>query len=192
MKCPSKSCSLDPIPTWLVKKHLHTLLPLLTQIVNNSLALGYFPVKLRQAIIFPVIKKIALDKNQLSNYCPVSNLPFIGKLIEKVVSSQVSEYIDRSSLGDPYKSAYLHGRSTETALACVQNDILRAIDDKNAVFLLMLDLSAAFDTVDHGILLDHFACDFGITHNVLNWYKSYLSGRTCRVNINGAFSADND
>ena len=192
MKCPSKSCSLDPIPTWLVKKHLHTLLPLLTQIVNNSLALGYFPVKLRQAIIFPVIKKISLDKNQLSNYRPVSNLPFIGKLIEKLVSSQVSEYIDRNSLGDPYQSAYLHGRSTETALACVQNDILRAIDDKNAVFLLMLDLSAAFDTVDHGILLDHFACDFGITHNVLNWYKSYLSGRTCRVNINGAFSADND
>ena len=99
MKCPSKSCSLDPIPTWLVKKHLHTLLPLLTQIVNNSLALDYFPIKLRQAIIFPVIKKISLDKNQLSNYRPVSNLPFIGKLIEKVVSSQVSEYIDRNSLG---------------------------------------------------------------------------------------------
>jgi hypothetical protein len=192
MKCPSKSCPLDPMPTWLVKQHLPILLPILTSIVNTSLSCGVFPTGLRRAIITPILKKASLDNNQLGNYRPVSNLPFVGKLIEKVVSAQVSNYIIINGLYDPYQSAYRQARSTETALTCVQNDILRAIDDQRAVFLLMLDLSAAFDTVDHGILLERLAGDFGLTGKVHNWYKTYLENRTCTVNINGDFSGDKD
>ena len=114
---------------------------------NCSLFSGTFPSGLRRAIITPILKKASLDKNSLGNYRPVSNLPFVGKLIEKVVSAQVSDYISSNGLSDPYQSAYTKARSTETALACVQNDILRAIDNQQAVFLLMLDLSAAFETV---------------------------------------------
>ena len=174
MKCPSKSCSLDPMPTWLVKQYLPVLTPILTKIVNSSLSSGSFSSGLRRAIITPILKKASLDKNTLGNYRPVSNLPFVGKLIEKVVSAQVSDYISSNDLSDPYQSAYTKARSTETALACVQNDILRAIDNQQAVFLLMLDLSAAFDTVDHGILLERLAGDFGFTGDVHNWYKTYL------------------
>ena len=151
------------MPTWLLKQHLPVLLPILTKIVNSSLSSGSFPSVLRKAIITPILKKASLDKNTLGNYRPVSNLPFVGKLIEKVVSAQVSDYINSNGLFDPYQSAYTKARSTETALACVQNDILRAIDNQRAVFLLMLDLSAAFDTVDHGILLERLAGDFGFT-----------------------------
>ena len=102
----------------------------------------------------------------------------------------MSDYISSNGLSDPYQSAYTKDRSTETALACVQNDILRAIDNQQAVFLLMLDLSAAFDTVDHGILLERPAGDFGFTGDVHNWYKTYLEARTCSVIINGDFSSD--
>ena len=185
MKCPSKSCSLDPMPTWLVKQHLPVLTPILTKIVNSSISIGSFPSGLRRAIITPILKKASLDKNTLGNYRPVSNLPFVGKLIEKVVSAQVSDYISSNGLSDPYQSAYTKARSTETALACVQNDILRAIDNQQAVFLLMSDLSAAFDTVDHVILLERLAGDFGFTGDVHNWFKTYLEARTCSVIING-------
>ncbi|XP_072048923.1 uncharacterized protein [Amphiura filiformis] len=189
-KCPTKSCPLDPMPTWLVKQHLDTLAPILTAIVNVSLSSGVFPAELSKAVITPVLKKPSLDRNLLSNYRPVSNLRFVGKLIEKVVSTQVSNYINVYQLSDPYQSAYKVSHSTETALTCVQNDILRAIDNQRAVLLLMLDLSAAFNTVDHGILLERFAGDFGIKGKVQNWFKTYLGGRTGRVHIDGVFSDD--
>ena len=87
----------------------------------------------------------------------------------------MSDYISSNGLSDPFQSAYTKARSTETAFACVQNDILRAIDNQQAVFLLMLDLSAAFDTMDHVILLErHVAWDFGYTGDVNNWFKTYL------------------
>ena len=73
MKCPSKSCSLDPMPTWLVKQYLPVLMPILTKIVNSSLSSGSFPSRLRRAIITPILKKASLDKNTLGNYRPVSN-----------------------------------------------------------------------------------------------------------------------
>ena len=189
MKCPSKSCSLDSMPTWLVKQHLPVLTPILTKIVNNSLSSGSFPSGLRRAIITPILKKAFLDKNTLGNYRPVSNLPFVGKLIEKVVSVQVSDYLSSNDLSDPYQSAYTRARSTETALACVQNDILRAIDNQQAVFLLMLDLSAAFHFSSPGYLSSYFQSrvhktkyslrsDLAITFEVPR-AKKKKSGRSC-------------
>ena len=189
-KCPSKSCTLDPMPTWLVKKHLPVLLPVLLRIVNMSLSTGVFPERLRSSIITPVLKKSSLDKDDLGSYRPVSNIPFLGKLIEKAVSKQVSNFVNRNDLLDPMQSAYRVAHSTETALIRLQNDVLCAIDNRQAVFLLMLDLSSAFDTVDHTILSHRLADDFGLRDNVLSWFNSYLSNRSCRVHVNGSFSSD--
>ena len=86
MKSPSKSCLLDPLPTWLLKKHLPSIMPVLCHIVNVSLETGQFPSELRKAIISPVLKKPSLDRHQLGSYRPVSNLSYLGKLIERVVS----------------------------------------------------------------------------------------------------------
>ena len=190
MKCPTKSCDLDPLPTWLIKEHLPTIIPIMCRIVNESLANGRFPSDLRKAIITPILKKPSLDRQLLKSYRPVSNLPFLGKLIERVASSQVATFVDSNSLGEPLQSAYRCAHSTETALLAVQDFFLRAIDDKKAVFLVMIDMSAAFDTVDHDILLQRLTDDFGIRGSVLLWFQSYLSNRTSHVNAAGSASSE--
>jgi hypothetical protein len=156
--------------------------------VNSSLTSGCFPTELRKAIITPVIKKPSLDKQQLMNYRPVSNLPFLGKVIEKVVSLQVADYVDVNRLSEPRQSAYRCAHSTETVLLSFQDTICRAIDLGRAVFVVMLDLTAAFDTVDHTILLQRLILDFGIKGTVHNWFQSYLHSRTSLVSVKGASS----
>ena len=120
-KCPNKSCSLDILPTWLLKQHINVLLPVFARIVNMSLSSGIFPADLRTAIITPVLKKPSLNKNELKNYRPVANLPFISKVIEKCAASQVVNHVNEHNLAEPLQSAYKALHSTETALACVQN-----------------------------------------------------------------------
>ena len=159
-----------------------TIVPTLCQVVNLSLSTGCFPSVLSKAIVTPILKKPTLDCQQLKNYRPVSNLPFLGKLIERVVSSQVATYVGSNSLGEPLQSAYRRVHSTETAL--------RAIDDRKAVFLVMIDMSAAFDTVDHGILLQRLSDDFGLCGPVHRWFQSYLRNRTSQVCVSGSFSTE--
>jgi retron-type reverse transcriptase len=160
------------------------------RIVNHSLATGQFPSDLRKAIITPILKKPSLDRQLLKSYRPVSNLPFLGKLIERVASSQVATFVDSNSLGEPLQSAYRRAHSTETALLAVQDFFLRAIDDKKAVLLVMIDMSAAFDTVDHNILLQRLTDDFGIRGSVHLWFQTYLRNRTSQVNVSGSASAE--
>ena len=100
----------------------------------------------------PLLKKPSLDHNNLEkNYHPVSNLSFLSNILEKIVLSQLSAYLSSNNLFCSPQSAYRTGHSTETALLKVMNDILRALDDGNISVLTLLDLSAAFDTIDHKI-----------------------------------------
>ena len=117
---------------------------------------------------------------------PVSNLKMISKVTEKVAATRLNHYLKVNNLSELYQSAYKINHSYETALLRVQNDILLALDSNNCVAVLTLDLSAAFDTVDHEILLERMSSKFGIKDKALAWFKSYLSGRTQFVNINGA------
>ena len=153
-----------------------------------SLRDGGFPHSLKQAIVTPIIKKTTLDWNELKNYRPVSNISLIGKVIEKAVISQFNEHMEKNDLNEVFQSAYKNKHSTETALLKVKDDITRALDKNHATFLIMLDLSAAFDTIDHGILFHQFEHDFGIKGTALQWFKSYMSGRTFRVCISGKMS----
>ncbi len=118
----------------------------------------------------------------------IAGTVFTFKIVKKVVDSQLEYYITYNNLYDPLKSAYKEFHSTETALVKVINDILCAVDNKKLVILVFLDLSAAFDTVDHKILLHALEHEFGIIGNALVWIKSYLSGRYQIVYINGASS----
>ena len=88
----------------------------------------------------------------LRNYRPVSNLPFISKIIEKVIAQQLTDHMKVHAFYEKHQSAYRCYHSTETALDKAQNDLQRAIDDDSGVFLVLLDLSAALDTMDHDIL----------------------------------------
>ena len=187
-KSPNKSCVLDPLPTWLVKDHISVLLPTLSRIINMSLLSGTFPNILKKAVITPIIKKPSLNKDELKNYRPVANMHFTSKLLEKCVASQVSDYISANNLGEPMQSAYRAHHSTETALAKVHNDIQLAIDNQKIVLLLMLDLSAAFDTVDHGIFTHRLANEFGIIGTANKWFQTYLENRTMQVLVKGQLS----
>jgi hypothetical protein len=126
----------------------------------------------------------------MKNYRPVSLLPFIAKCLEKVVCARIERHLHINLLHDPMQSAYRKGHSTETALLKVQSDILTALDQKKCVALLMLDLSAAFDTLEHSILLQRLDHTHGIRDSALLWMKSYLHGRTQAVIIDGSVSDD--
>ncbi len=184
----AKSCMLDPVPTWIVKDCLDALLPIITEIINLSLSSAAVPPNLKEAIIIPLLKKILLDPEIFKNFRPVSNLRYISKLVEKVVAHYVQDHMARNNLHEILQSAYKPLHSTETALLRVQNDLLRAIDGRQATILLLLDLSAAFDTVDHDLLLDILNAYLGIDGKALAWFRSYLSGRYQSVCISGVQS----
>ncbi len=187
---PNKYCSLDPLPTWLLKANIHVLVPYITHIVNSSFSTGTFPRSLCQAIITPILKKHNLDPNTLNNYRPVSNIPFLSKVLEKVVLSRVNDHLYDNHLHQTFQSAYKSNHSTETGLLRVKNDIMRAIDKNMAVLLVALDLSSAFDTIDHNLLIHRLCKSFGFQGSVLHWFDGYLAGRRQRVGISGAVSDD--
>ena len=114
----------------------------------------------------------------------------ISKVVEKVVAVQLTYYVASNHLVESLQSAYTckHFHSTETALVKVQNDILRAVDKNKSVILLLLDLSAAFDTVDHSILLSKLSHRFGIKETALTWFKSHLTSRKQFVQVEGSKS----
>ena len=164
------SCSLDPIPANLLCDLLPLLAPAVTHLANAALSSGTFPAQLKSAIVMPLLKKLGSDVEVLKNYRPVSNLLFISKVIEKIVASQILDYMKENNLQDPMQSACRSGHSTETALLRVHNDIVSAIDKGHGVFLILLDLSAAFDTVDHKILLSFLKDYIGLEGPVLKLF----------------------
>ena len=186
--CAKKSCCLDPIPAKLLCLCLNELLPIITRIINLSFASSTMPSLLKQAVLSPLLKKPMLDHELYPSFRPVSNLQFISKSIEKVVYARVLNHLHENGLQDCLQSAYKMHHSCETALVRVQNDILRYIDTNRCVLLLLLDMSAAFDTVDHFILIERLNIRFGIRGSALGWFKSYLANRTQFVNIDGTSS----
>ena len=177
----SKSCELDPLPTWLLKHCLPELSPIITSVVNSSLSSSNVPDRFKIALVRPLLKKPSLDHHLLKNYCPVSNLSFLSKVIEKAVSEQLKQHLKDNSLYDSVQSAYRKFHSTETALLKVHNDILMALDKDCTVVLIMLDLSAAFDTIDHEVLSTRLTERYGVRGQVLDWIRSYLNNRSWRV-----------
>jgi hypothetical protein len=188
-KSPCKSSNLDPIPTWLLKKCLPALAPVLTALVNLSLSTSQVPIILKEAVITPLLKKPSLDPETLKNYRPVSNLTYLSKLIERAIARRIQDHCVASSITNRFQSAYKCHHSTETALIRVHNDIMQAVDKEGGAILVLLDLSAAFDTIDHHLLLDHLKHHMGITDQALQWLTSYLQERSQRVRIRESVSS---
>lgn len=189
IKSSVKSCSLDPVPSFLFKKCSDILVPFLTSMVNHCLTNGIMPDALKIARITPILKKSGADCEQLKNFRPVSNLKFISKLMEKCVAVQLNQYLNDNCLLEEFQSAYKIAHSTETALLKIQSDILMSLDNGKAVVLVFLDMSAAFDTVNHKILLSRLSESFGIKGMALKWFNSYLTNRKQFVAINNAVSS---
>lgn len=176
-KMSIKTCELDPLPSVLLSDCIDKLLPAITDIINTSLSSGVFPENFKSAIVRPLLKKPNLDHNELRNYRPVSNLPFLSKLLERIVLEQLNEHLSLNVLMPDYQSAYRPHHSTETALLRITSDLLNATDDGEVSALVLLDLSAAFDTLDHRILINRLCYTFGIRDSSLRWFQSYLQNR---------------
>ena len=189
MSSSESTCALDVLPTSFFKNVFNCFASELIQIINNSLLSGIFPETLKTAVIKPLLKKSSLAPLLLNNYRPISNLPFISKIIEKVVYQQLSNYLILNDLFDEFQSGFRPLHSTETALIKVLNDIRLNTDSGKISVLVLLDLSAAFDTVDHSILIDRLENWVGLSGTVLNWFRSYLRDRDYYVSI-GNFVSD--
>ena len=133
-------------------------------------------------------KKTSLDKEVFENYRPVSNLNFISKILERVVAIQLQIHLHEAGLMTGFPSVYRKHHSTESALLNIQNDILLNMAKGSVTALTLPNLSAAFDTIDHTILLDRLNVYYGISELALGGLKSYLSGRTHSVKVGSTLS----
>ena len=138
------------------------------------------------------LKKPFLDHEDLKKFRSISNLKFLSKITEKIIADQMIDYISKNDMTERFQSAYKQHHSTETALIRVHNNISCAIDDGRSVLLLLLDLSSAFNTIDHGILLSRLTQKYGFCETVHDWFSSYLSGRSQFVSVNGGSSTKTD
>ena len=176
-RLPDKQCTSDPLPTSLLKENVDTLAPFLTELFNRSLLQGTVPSVFKSAFITPLLKKPDLDPAETKSYRPISNLSVLSKTLERLVASQLLDYLRAADLLPDLQSAYRAHHSTETAVLKVLADILRAVDGGDLAVLALLDLSAAFDTVDHETLLNRLKKSYGLGGRAHDWFQSYLSGR---------------
>uniref|UniRef100_A0A8C2DZ60 Reverse transcriptase domain-containing protein n=1 Tax=Cyprinus carpio TaxID=7962 RepID=A0A8C2DZ60_CYPCA len=174
----ASTCILDPLPSTLFKSCFGYLCPAVLTIINDSLATGVVPTALKTAAVTPMLKKPNSDLNNLSNFHPISHLPFIAKILEGVVPSQLHNHLTINNMFEPLQYGFRKLHSTETALVKVVNDLLLASDSGALSILILLDLSSAFDTFDHMLLLNRLETIFGVSGTALEWFRSYFTGRT--------------
>jgi len=174
---PDKQRASDPLPTWLLKDNIVLLAPFLSFLFNWSIEHGMVPSVFKSAYITPLLKKPDLDPSDVSSYRPISNLSVISKLLERLVCKQIMEYLKKNGLLPDLQSAYRLGHSTETAVLKVLSDVLMAVDEGNMAALALLDLSSAFDSIDHDTLLQRLQTSYGFDGVALSWFTSYLKGR---------------
>ena len=175
-----KSSALDYIPTSLIKSCPNVFSILIAKLANMSFQEGCFPQSFKTALVTPLIKKPNLDSSNLANFRPISNLNNISKILERLFLSRLQPHVLLSPNFNPLQSAYRRSHSTETALLCTLDHVFHSADCGQSTLLVSLDLSAAFDTIDHAILTSRLQNTFGLTGPALSWILSYLSNR-CQV-----------
>ena len=180
----SKSCGLDSIDTYCLKLAGQHIIPALTHIVNLSIETQQFPTKWKTAKIIPLHKKD--DPLNPKNYRPVAILPILSKILEKAVFIQMIDYMDTNHLLHPNHHGFRAGHST-TGLIQMYDSWVEAIDRDQYTGACFLDLSAAFDIVDHPLLLEKLKL-YGFSDTSLQWFSSYLSGRSQTVYIESFLS----
>ena len=174
---------IDPVPIKVFTQCFSNFESFILNIVNQSLGTGSFPESLKHAIVSPIVKDPNGDTDDFKNYRPISNTPNLAKILEKVALTQITSYLNQNNLQSMTQSAYKLNHSCETALIKIVNDIQSEISKNKLVILIMIDLSAAFDTIDQRILLRKLELQFGFCGNVLSFIKSYLMNRTFTVSV---------
>ncbi|KAK3561324.1 hypothetical protein QTP86_030626 [Hemibagrus guttatus] len=186
--CNPTTCPLDPIPSAMLQTISPDLLPFIITVINGYLTSGHVPTVFKKARVTPILKKPALDPSDISNYRLVSLLSFLSKILERVVCNQLSDCLMQNNLHDPNQSGFKAAHSTETALLAVTEKLHAARSAKLSSVLILLDLSAAFDTVNHKTLLSTLR-SLGICGTAWERFASYLDGRSYQVTWKGLTSA---
>ena len=181
----SKATGLDDLSAKMLRLSSHIIAAPLTQIINLSIRTKIFPDSLKHAKVTPCFKKG--DKSDKTNYRPISILPIISKIIERHISDQVKDYLLRHNLLYERQSGFRNNHSCESALTAIIDDWISAIDKNEIVGTVLLDLSKAFDLVDHKILLSKLKC-YQFSEGSLRWFESYLSQRQQQVSVSGKLS----
>ncbi len=186
----AKSSPLDFVPTSVIKSFEFLFAGIITVLANLSFEQGCFPTMYKSALVTPLLKKPGLDESNPANFRPISNLNNISKLklLERLFFARFQPHVTGSANFSPLQSAYRPLHSTETAVLHTLNDIYVTADKGNATALVSLDLSAAFDMIEHSILLCRLQTMFGVTDTALSWLQSYLSGRQQSVRSGSATS----
>ena len=183
----NKSPGYDFIDNKLMKYAAQYIARPVTYLFNLSLKQGKFPTEWKQAKICP-IPKDAKSAFTAPNSRPISLLSSLSKILEKVVSDHIWNYMETNNLFTHTQHAYRKNHSTETVLIDMTDAWLHALDQGKIVSILLLDFSAAFDLIDHTILVKKLS-HYGFSQNSINWMKSYLYGRKQSVYVNGSFSS---
>ena len=175
----------DTVPAFIIKQSADLLVSPLVQIINLSFCSGVFPSRLKSAIIKPLYKKG--DKNDVCNYRPISLLNFFSKIIEKIINDKLHSYLNKYQIISTHQHGFCRGRSVDTAIYDYTSNIHNCIDRRAPCVGLFVDLSKAFDTVNHSLLLRKME-RYGIAGVVLDLFRSYLSHRQQRVCVGGDMS----
>jgi len=173
---------MDVLPTSLLCLCREIFAPLIVRLANLSFSLGTFPQDFKTAHVLPLLKQPGLPQSDPASYRPISNLSTISKILERLALACLRPHLLNSKNFCPLQSAYRAGHSTETAFAKILDDIYSGIDQHNVKALVSLDISAAFDMVNHRILLKRLTNDFGISKLALSW-QSYLDNRSQFVKL---------
>ena len=179
------SRGVDDLSNKLLKDIKDEIVPPLTVMINHCLNSGIFPDKLKVAKVMPVYKKC--EKYLFNNYRPISILPSVSKVFERVMHNQLYSYLTNNHLLYENQYGFRDKHSTELAALDLVDRLICAMDSKNVPLSIFLDLSKAFDTLDHSILL-HKLNYYGVHGNSLNLFRSYLSQRKQFVEYNNCRS----
>ena len=176
---------MDNIDTYIVKLIKAEILPAITHVINLSISSKKFPAAWKKSKVVPLYKKG--DTLNPKNYRPVAIVPIFSKILERVIFNQMTQYLSKNHLLHPNHHAYRAEHNTTTALVQMFDGWAQAVEGEQLVGACMLDMSAAFDLVDHDLLIQKLAI-YGFDENFLRWIRSYLSGRSQSVIIEGSLS----
>ena len=180
-------CSLDPINVSKIIKAYESAFPFIAMIINQTFADCSFTTSEKLALLRPLLKKAKEDIENKNNFRPVSNLSFLSKIIERAMLDQLLSFFEQCGIISRFHSAYREFHSTESALCRIHNDLVTGVCSGRSTLLVLLDLSAAFDTIDHDLLLgDLHSC--GVRGSALLLLESYLKDRCQRVTIRQSIS----
>ena len=183
---PSKSVGLDNIAGKFLKEGASILASPLTDLCNLSISLSSFPDECKVAKLKPLYKKET--KTKPKNYRPISLLPLISKIIERIIHSQTQSFLDENKILYTYQSGFRKHYSTDTCLSYLTDRLRNGFEKGLLTGMILIDLQKAFDTIDHSILLEKMKC-LSFSESTIRWFTSYLSNRSFIVSVGKELSS---